>query len=129
VTLPPGSTIAGNDYFLITKTSQSTSIVNVVPNVISSSLDLSASQIDLSNGVINIDSAKLDLGYINTSLPSSMERRNPPGLGTLSNSWYTAIVSSGFDTMTPTGTPGTQNVEDNTAPTFVSSSPENNQLL
>jgi hypothetical protein len=31
--------------------------------------------------------------------------------------------------MTPTGTPGAQNVEDNTAPGFVSSTPENNQLL
>jgi hypothetical protein len=62
--------------------------------VISSSLDLSSTQITLSNGVIDIDNAKLDLGYINTSLPSSMERRNPPGLGTLANSWYTSIVSS-----------------------------------
>lgn len=129
VTLPPWSTIAGNGYFLITKTSQTTSILNVVPNVISSSLDLSSTQIILSNGVINIDSAKLDLWYINTSLPSSMERRNPPGLGTLANSWYTSIVSSWFDTMTPTGTPGAQNVEDNIAPWFVSSTPENNQLL
>jgi hypothetical protein len=46
---------------LITKTSQTTSILNVVPNVISSSLDLSSNQITLSNGVIDIDSAKLDL--------------------------------------------------------------------
>lgn len=129
VTIPNGQSIAANGLYLITKSSPATSILNISPDRVDGGLDLSGNTLILTNGVISIDRADVTLGYINTTLPASMERRNPPGNGMDPGSWYQAIVSQGFDTSVPLGTPKSPNIEDNTPPSFVSSIPAINQLL
>jgi hypothetical protein len=58
-----------------------------------------------------------------------MERKSLPGDGTDTSNWYTAQVSTGFDSSTPYGTPGVENVQDDTAPTIPSYFPGDDALL
>lgn len=130
----PNATIAGGGIYLIAKTSESSSLLNVTPDLISNTLDLSVSQNNLifKSGAVIYDTVKANPWPSgNNETPSSMERKNPAGDGTVANSWYTAQSSVGFDAGNTLvrGTPGTANIFDAASPVISSYSPQNNTLV
>ena len=128
ITIPASTTITSGWYYLISKDTKANSLINVDPDLVSSSLDISWSQITLNNGVLDIDYANLT-GPLDTATPKAMERIALAGDGRITSNWYTAQVSTGFDTSTPYGTPGVVNVQDITAPTISSYFPGDDTLL
>jgi hypothetical protein len=129
VTIPTGTTIASGWYYLLSKGIKSSSIINVNPDYVSASLDLSWTQIALNNGVMDIDYAKLDLWLLEKTTPKSMERMVITWDGKSAAHWYTAQVSNGFDSSSSYGTPSTKNVHDSIAPTVSSYFPTDSILL
>lgn len=79
---------------------------------------------------ITFDSAKASPWSAgNGSTDTAMERDNYPGDGLLGTNWYNAVVSVGFDTTTPKGTPLSANVFDATVPVIGSVSVTDNTLF
>lgn len=108
--------------------------MNVTPDFIASALSLSPttqSNLVLKDAQnITFDSAKASPWPAGDSTNNiSMERINFPGDGLVGANWYSAVVSVGFDTGTPKGTPGTSNVFDSTAPVISSVNVPDNTLF
>ncbi len=101
LTIPPGSSIRANGYFLITKLTEAESAINVKP-------DLTDSHVTLRNGDLQIKLYKGDwtdsgnlidtaddahgtplAGSTTETSRKSMERNDTPGDGTLAGSWHT----------------------------------------
>lgn len=134
MTLPAGATIAGNGYYLIANTGSANSILSVTPDFLVTALSLSPvtqSNLVLKNAQnITFDSAKASPWPAGDGTNNiSMERVSFPGDGLVGANWYSAVVSVGFDTGTPKGTPGTANVFDSTAPVIGSVNVPDNTLF
>lgn len=107
LTLPAGANIPANGYYLISNYSSSntSSALNVTPDYIITSVDLSNSalQIKLYNGPLApanlIDTAgngAVPLAGSNSTNKQSMSRNVTPGDGTQGTNWYTDINSNGL---------------------------------
>jgi len=129
VTIPNLTTIPSLWYYLISKWSITSSIINISPDLISNILTLTWASIALNNWVIDIDTASLTTWFWNTIIPKSIERKSIPGNWALSSNWYTAQTSTWFVTNTPFGTPKSTNILDQISPTISSSYPNNDNLL
>ncbi|MFH0952682.1 MAG: lamin tail domain-containing protein [Patescibacteria group bacterium] len=121
LTIPDGSAIAAQGYFLIANygSDSTSSQLAVEPDLVDPAVSLanSALQIklyDADNDLMDIaddGSGKPLAGdYVSSTSWASMERNiKIIGDGTLAGSWHTAGVSRGFDTDVELGTPGTEN--------------------
>jgi hypothetical protein len=122
ITVPAGSIIEPNGYFIISNYDQATSAINILPDVINSSINLAngGEQLILrtSSGGTIIDTANDPnaTGVVSTSEkwcaghngPSggpteSMERASIPGDGTVCTSWHEANEHTNMDDTSPTG--------------------------
>ena len=129
VIIPATTNISANGYILISESTAATSIINVVPDIIDSALDLTWVQIALNDWLIDIDYAKLNTWLNDTVTPKSIERQNNPWDWSLTSSWYQSQSSVWFDDSIPFWTPWSVNVFDTTAPTINSYFPSDNDLL
>ena len=109
-------TISANGLFLISHFNETTSRINVTPDLVSSSLQLDNddAQYILRNNLGSIvDIADDDSGAPlagNSSTKASMERNSAPGDGTLVGNWHTATTTVNFDAgATEKGTPQAAN--------------------
>lgn len=124
ITLPGGSIISANGFFLISNFNRANSQIDLDPDWVTTSLDLS----DVANGnlilnntgAIVMDSVKGDTWPAGDNVNKySMERNIAPGDGLQISNWHTADAQSDWDGgSTERGTPGTENVADSQAPTF-----------
>lgn len=105
LTLSAGASISANGYYLISNYSSASasSALNITPDYVTTSVDLSNSvlQIKLYNGAIDpvnlVDTAGgggAPLAGINGANKESMSRNSTPGDGTVSGSWYTDTTSN-----------------------------------
>jgi len=131
LTIPGGSTIPAGGFFLIAQFPSGApgSALNVEPDVITTSVVLSNTDLQIKLFVSNWDSGGTLIdtagdkstplkGEHETRPPKkfySMERSNTFGDGAAASSWYTATVSVGFD-------PG-ENIENRGTPKSVNSTP------
>jgi hypothetical protein len=129
ITIPSGATIAWLWYYLISSGSQDDSIINVVPDLVTGSLNLSSDEIALNNWDIDVDYANLSDWPIDKSTPKSMERKVLPWDWKIASNWYTAQFSVDFDDTTPYWTPGVENQEDTISPTISGYFPSDDVLL
>lgn len=127
VTLPSWAQIWANGYYLISKSSSENSLINIQPDLVAN-IVFSGNRITLNDGNIDIDIASLVTWLWDTTLPASIERKNPITNGLWVNSWYRALVSQWFDNPTTLWTPKTQNVFDIEAPNLEDNL-ENNLIL
>ena len=112
-----GGTIPANGFFLIARKTKDNSKVNVDPDFIAVvSLENSGEQLILknnSNVVIDTANDTGDWFAGSTANPKkSMERKNPPGDGTVSTNWQTATTHTNMDGTASTdefGTPKATN--------------------
>lgn len=130
----PNTTILGGGIYLIAKTSEAGSLLNVTPQLVSATLNFGSSQnnLILKSGSVVYDTAKANpWPFGDANAPASMERRNPAGDGTLGTNWHTAQSNTGFDggITTTRGTPGSENVFDAQSPIVSSYAPANNSLV
>lgn len=109
-------------YYLIARKNIGQTILNVTPDLVSSSVSLNNSDVQykLYDGADNTgilidiadDGSGSPLAGSNTPTKSSMERNDLPGDGSLKESWHTAVDSTGFIAgATEKGTPGSDNSE------------------
>lgn len=132
ITIPVWQTIWANGYYLISKTNQATSIINVAPNLVDATLNLNPNgqnNLVLKNSISTFDSALANYPAWNKDIPKAMERKNVPWNWLTAWNWYTAESSVWFDNDTPKWTPGSANIFDSNAPTIDSFTPNNNELF
>lgn len=134
ITIPSWTTIAWSWYYLIAKVAKASSILNIDPDLIDSSLNLnpnSQNNLVLKDWSITYDTVKSNpWPYWSGSIEVSMERNQYPWNWTLAASWYDAAVTSGFDWWsTAKWTPKSVNIFDWVAPSVSSYSPQNLTLL
>lgn len=125
LTLPTGASIEADGYYLISNyaATNTSSALSVIPNYVTTSVDLSNTdlQIKLYAGAIDplklIDTAGnggLPLAGANGTKKQSMSRNLAPGDGILSSNWFTDTVSNSvlfWDTVDGNyGTPGKSNI-------------------
>lgn len=116
VTISSGKTVAAGGFFIIANNPEASSIMSITPSDIKSlsiSNSPSAEQLILRNGILTIDIAGVSggswfAGTNRTPGPaSSMERKTPPGDGTLSTNWETSNSQLNLDIgITDFATPG-----------------------
>ena len=122
ITIPSGSTIPANGFFLISHYSNSApqSALNVTPDYIignDMNLENTGEQLTLKTNSTGttIDTANGTSTWFagtNTNPIKSMERTDPPGDGTVSTNWQTATTHTGMDGSSGTdefGTPKNTN--------------------
>jgi hypothetical protein len=113
VVIPAGSTIPANGFFLISNFNQATSDINVPPDVVTTAVefDNAGEQLTLKSDLgTTIDTANGSGAWFfgtSTNPRKSMERLDPPGIGTQSANWQVAVTHTGMDGATPTDEFGT----------------------
>ncbi|HRI36218.1 MAG TPA: hypothetical protein PK765_04025 [bacterium] len=127
----PSASIPANGYYLITKTAVTSGGNLLKDNDVTAAhtdmtLALSSSNPDLilkNASDVEVDRATVAFDPLigNADSPASMERRPYPGDGTDSSDWYTGQARTLFDTGTPQGTPGAENVYDVVLPSITTS--------
>lgn len=130
ITLPNVS-ISWNGYYLIAKSASSSSLLNITPDLVNSTLSLSTWQnnLILMNWSVIVDTATIFSSKWDNNTPKSAERLSNPWDWTLTSNWYTAEFSSWFDDNTPKWTPWSQNVFDGYAPNISWSTPSSDLLF
>lgn len=132
VTIPAEASIPANGYYLISNYAVgSDSTLNVVPNLVDSSVSLSNTNLELglydggygNPGVIRMDVAgdgSTPLAGSNATPKASMERNQVITDGAIASSWHTASTSVGFvEDATEKGTPGSVNSSTDVTPPVV----------
>ncbi len=112
----PSGVISANGYFLIANNIKDNSVINVDPNLQTSSMELlnTGEQLILkNNNRQTIDTANDSGPWFagsNINPKKSMSRNSPSGDGTLSSNWYTSTTSVNLDAeATESATPQTAN--------------------
>lgn len=121
ITIPASSFIPSKGFFLISNLNQSGSKVNVVPDLVTTAVSLlnTGEQLKLktANAAL-IDTANQSSGAWFAGAGSSpgpaksMERKSPPGDGTILSNWETAVTHTNMDGSTRSdefGTPKAEN--------------------
>lgn len=109
-----------NSYFIVSALSKSSSKINVDPDFVKSSLSLNNGGEQLTLRTSTVSGTIIDIANgigawlkgSNSTPKKSMERKNPPGDGTLSANWQDASTHTGMDATGPTdefGTPKNEN--------------------
>jgi len=129
VTIPALTTIWSNWYYLISRDTIWNSIINVAPDLVNPTLNISWASIALNDSIIDIDFANLTTWFADTVTPKSIERKDNTSDWLLVTSWYTAQSSNWFDDTVPFWTPWILNIFDATAPTITNYTPNDNVLL
>ncbi|OGG00513.1 hypothetical protein A2Y99_03685 [Candidatus Gottesmanbacteria bacterium RBG_13_37_7] len=96
--------IPANGYFLISNYNKTDSIINIDPNIVTSSISLNndGEQLILKDQFgHSVDSANGDstwfAGDETTDNEKSMSRKTPPGDGTVTDNWFTSNVTKNID--------------------------------
>lgn len=103
LTIPSGSTIPANGFFLISNDNKDNSKINVDSDFVTSSVSLNndGENLILKDNLNNvIDDANGTGSWYkgsNSTPKKSMERKNPPGDGTISGNWQTATTHTNMD--------------------------------
>lgn len=129
VTIPNSTSISWSWYYLIAKDNETNSVLNISPDLVDNSLNISGTQLVLNNWFLNIDFASLTTWLFDNISPKSVERKDNIWDWLLSSSWYTAQTSVWFDNNTVYWTPKTWNIYDNIVPTISSYIPWDDLLL
>jgi predicted ribosomally synthesized peptide with SipW-like signal peptide len=130
LTIPAGTVISANGYFLISRFSESDSRVSVTPSLVDANVDLRDAnlQIKIYKGDWNDPSNLIDTADDGNGLPAagyegflfhfSMERNDSPGNGADESSWHTCLDLLGtriywdYPDILDFGTPGDRNLSD-----------------
>lgn len=122
ITIPASSSIPANWYYIISRYSASSSILNVTPDYVTTAINLNSTwnwNIKLRNWSIIIDQAKWDVwpAWTWNWLFYSMERNINPWSWLSSLSWHDSVTTYNFDAWsTVKGTPWTWNIADAISP-------------
>ncbi len=116
ITIPTGKTIPANGFFIISNDTEAGSVMSVTPDyVVNLSMNNNGEQLILMNSAaVTIDTADNNgsdwFAGLNSTPKKSMERKSPPGDGTISSNWHTATTTVNLDVgATESATPKTTN--------------------
>ena len=132
ITIPSGTTIAANGFYLIAY--NNTAFSGVTADITTTSLSLNATT---QSNILLKDSAGVTYDSVLSSpwpagsggLSVSMERKSSPGDGLTAANWYAAEVNTNLANASSLGTPKAANFFDSTPPVLASTLPANNSLL